>query len=370
MINSCTNFIISWIWVVTYYLRESGVIPALTQLGFNVVGYGCMTCIGNSGPLEDLIVDAIEKSSKVKYFKINLKPKMKLLLVLLLVVISTIEASWYDGVPFVSQVKSAVQAALGDMKGAERTQQNFIRQAPGVAQITSAVQAHNGDYQGARDTQKQFIDAVEETVDGTPVLGHIKGITHMLLGQNEKGEESLKSASSSSGIVIGAAAGGPVGAIAGRILADNLITEVDIDKSCITFDAAEKYKNNNTPLIALVEKKYGSGSSRDWAAKRPYLLGIRAVIAESYERIHRSHLVGMGIAPLQYLPGQNADTLGLPEFELFDIEIPDNCVPHQQITVYTNSDKKFYVIVRFDTEVDLTYYKNGGILNYMIRSII
>lgn len=136
------------------------------------------------------------------------------------------------------------------------------------------------------------------------------------------------------------------------------------------FDAAEKYKNDKTPLIGLVGKEYGSGSSRDWAAKGPYLLGIRAIIAESYERIHRSNLVGMGIVPLQYLPGQNAETLGLTGFELFDIDVPDNCQPHQQISVRTDTGIVFDVIVRFDTEVDLTYYKHGGILNYMIRSMI
>lgn len=136
------------------------------------------------------------------------------------------------------------------------------------------------------------------------------------------------------------------------------------------FDAAEKYIQDKVPLIALVGKEYGSGSSRDWAAKGPYLLGIRAIIAESYERIHRSNLVGMGIVPLQYLPGQTAETLGLTGFELFDINIPKDCQPHQHITVRTDNGKQFDVIVRFDTEVDLTYFKHGGILNYMIRKMI
>lgn len=136
------------------------------------------------------------------------------------------------------------------------------------------------------------------------------------------------------------------------------------------FDAAERYGKDKVPLIALVGKEYGSGSSRDWAAKGPYLLGIRAIIAESYERIHRSNLVGMGIVPLQYLPGQTADTLGLTGVELFDIDIPADCQPHQQITVRTDTGKEFTVIVRFDTEVDLTYFRHGGILNYMIRTMI
>lgn len=105
-------------------------------------------------------------------------------------------------------------------------------------------------------------------------------------------------------------------------------------------------------------------------AKGPYLLGIRAVIAESYERIHRSNLVGMGIAPLQYLPGQNADTLGLTGQETFNITIPEDCAPGAQIPVNVSNGQTFEVIVRFDTEVDLTYYRHGGILNYMIRKML
>ena len=136
------------------------------------------------------------------------------------------------------------------------------------------------------------------------------------------------------------------------------------------FDCAERYREEGTSLIAIVGKDYGSGSSRDWAAKGPYLLGLKAVIAESYERIHRSNLVGMGIVPLQYLDGQNADTIGLTGREQFDINIPENVKPHDKINVKTDTGLNFEVIVRFDTEVDIEYFKNGGILNYMIRKMI
>jgi aconitate hydratase len=141
-------------------------------------------------------------------------------------------------------------------------------------------------------------------------------------------------------------------------------TEMDI------FDCAERYKAEKVPLVILSGKEYGSGSSRDWAAKGPYLLGIRAVIAESYERIHRSNLVGMGICPLQYLPGQTADTLGLTGHETFNIHLPDDVRPLQNIDVTTNTGNKFQVLVRFDTDVEILYYKNGGILNFMIRKMI
>jgi len=136
------------------------------------------------------------------------------------------------------------------------------------------------------------------------------------------------------------------------------------------FDAAERYREDNIPLIALAGKDYGSGSSRDWAAKGPYLLGLRAVIAESYERIHRSNLVGMGIVPLQYMEGQNADTLGLTGKEKYTIKIPQDVRPLQELTVELDNEKSFQVLVRFDTEVDLAYFRHGGILNYMIRRIL
>ncbi|KPM04262.1 cytoplasmic aconitate hydratase [Sarcoptes scabiei] len=135
------------------------------------------------------------------------------------------------------------------------------------------------------------------------------------------------------------------------------------------FDAAELYRQDNIPLIILTGKDYGSGSSRDWAAKGPCLLGVRAIIAESYERIHRSNLVGMGIIPLQYLDGQNAETLGLTGREIFSINLPDNLQPRQE-TIVEADEKKFNVIIRFDTEVELEYFKNGGILQYMLRQLL
>lgn len=109
---------------------------------------------------------------------------------------------------------------------------------------------------------------------------------------------------------------------------------------------------------------------RDWAAKGPFLLGVKAVVAESYERIHRSNLVGMGIIPLQFLDGQNAENLGITGKEKFNIDIPKEISPHQKISVSTDTGLKFDTIVRFDTEVDITYFKHGGILNYMIRKMI
>lgn len=136
------------------------------------------------------------------------------------------------------------------------------------------------------------------------------------------------------------------------------------------FDCAEQYRTENVPLILLVGKDYGSGSSRDWAAKGPMMQGIKAVIAESYERIHRSNLVGMGIVPLEYLDGENAESIGLSGHEVYDVLLPEKIYPHNKIDVVTSTGIRFQTIVRFDTEVDVAYFRNGGILNYTIRKMI
>ena len=135
------------------------------------------------------------------------------------------------------------------------------------------------------------------------------------------------------------------------------------------FDAAQEYKKEGRHLIILSGKDYGSGSSRDWAAKGPFLQGVRAVVAETYERIHRSNLVGMGIVPLQYLEGENATSLGLTGKEEFTVDLPADLKPQQMVEVRADG-KSFKAVARFDTELELTYYKHGGILNYMIRKMI
>jgi len=141
------------------------------------------------------------------------------------------------------------------------------------------------------------------------------------------------------------------------------------------FDAAMKYREKGIPVIVIAGKMYGAGSSRDWAAKGPYLLGVRAVIAESFERIHRSNLVGMGILPLQFMPGENAKTLGLRGDEEYDIiGIREGLYPHKKLTVIARrpdgTEIKFNVIVRLDNEVEVEYYKHGGILQYVLRKLI
>ena len=139
------------------------------------------------------------------------------------------------------------------------------------------------------------------------------------------------------------------------------------------YDAAMKYKENGIPLIILAGKEYGSGSSRDWAAKGTALLGVKAVIAESFERIHRSNLVGMGVLPLQFKEGQNAHVLNLTGFERYDILGIKDIYPKKTLKVIAHREDgekvEFEVIARLDTPVEVEYFKHGGILPYVLRKI-
>jgi aconitate hydratase len=141
------------------------------------------------------------------------------------------------------------------------------------------------------------------------------------------------------------------------------------------FDAAMQYKADGVPLVVLAGKEYGSGSSRDWAAKGPYLLGIKFVIAESYERIHRSNLVGMGILPLQFKPGDSAESLGLTGAEVYDVAgLADALKGNKTITVSAQkadgSVKTFQALVRIDTPQEVLYYQHGGILQFVLRQLL
>ena len=141
------------------------------------------------------------------------------------------------------------------------------------------------------------------------------------------------------------------------------------------FNAAQKYQADNTPLIVLTGKEYGSGSSRDWAAKGTFLLGIKSVLAESYERIHRSNLVGLGVLPLQFKEGDTAEKLGITGTETFTITgIAQDITPLKEIKVIAKNEKgeeiKFGAIVRLDSPIDIEYYRHGGILQYVLRQFL
>jgi aconitate hydratase len=140
------------------------------------------------------------------------------------------------------------------------------------------------------------------------------------------------------------------------------------------YDASLLYAENNVPLIVIAGKEYGTGSSRDWAAKGTFLLGVKAVIAESFERIHRSNLVGMGVLPLQFKAGENADTLGLTGKESYDILGIEKMEPHGELTVKAKDDSgketEFKVSLRLDSSVEIEYYRNGGILHKFLRDSV
>ncbi|MGZ3407721.1 MAG: aconitate hydratase, partial [Polyangia bacterium] len=137
------------------------------------------------------------------------------------------------------------------------------------------------------------------------------------------------------------------------------------------YDAAMKYKDEGVPLVVLAGAEYGTGSSRDWAAKGTLLLGVRAVIAKSFERIHRSNLVGMGVLPLQFLEGEGADMLGLTGYETFDISgVAQNLAPGRTLEVHVRGGKSFKVRLRIDTPNEVDYYKHGGILPFVLRQLI
>ena len=141
------------------------------------------------------------------------------------------------------------------------------------------------------------------------------------------------------------------------------------------FDAAMRYQQEGVPLVVIAGKEYGSGSSRDWAAKGTLLLGVRAVLAESYERIHRANLVGMGVLPVQFKEGENAAALGLTGQEVFDVTgLSDDIKPRAEVTVTASAPdgkrKTFKAIARLDSAVDVTYYRNGGILPTVLRSFL
>jgi aconitate hydratase len=140
------------------------------------------------------------------------------------------------------------------------------------------------------------------------------------------------------------------------------------------FDASQKYQADGTPLLVIAGKEYGTGSSRDWAAKGTLLLGVEAVLAESYERIHRSNLVGMGVLPLQFKAGENAESLGLTGHETYTIHVDDNLKPGQEIKVEVMNGKgntrTVTTVCRVDTPVEVDYYRNGGILQTVLRNFL
>lgn len=412
--------------VVTHYLKESGVIPYLDKLGFQTVGYGCMTCIGNSGPLPESIVEAVEKNELVccgvlsgnRNFEGRIHPNTRAnylaspLLVVAYAIAGRIDIDFEteplgkraDGSdvylreiwPLRSEIQdverqTVIPAMFRDVYARIENGSNtwrslsapegqlypwdpsstYIKKPPFFDGMSKELNPPS-KIENARvllflgdSVTTDHISPAGSIARNSPAARYLasRGLTPREFNSygSRRGNDEVMARGTFANI-----------RIVNKFLANPGPRTIHIpsNEEMDIFDAAQRYKSEGVPLIAIVGKDYGSGSSRDWAAKGPFLLGIKAVIAESYERIHRSNLVGMGIVPLQFLEGQSADSLGLTGKEQFTINLPQEIKTQQRVSVQTDSGKNFEVIVRFDTEVDLLYYKHGGILNYMIRKML
>lgn len=409
--------------VVTYYLQESGVIPALESLGFDIVGYGCMTCIGNSGPLPEPVGKAIEQGDLVaigvlsgnRNFEGRIHPLTRANylasppLVIAYALAGTVDIDFEKQPLGVS--KDGKEVFLRDVwptrEEIQEVERKFVIPAmfkEVYAKITDGNSKWNSldapdtllypwDEKSTYIKSPPFFDAMTSDL---PEIKDIKNAAVLLnLGDSVTTDHISPAGSisrtspaarylSDRGLVprqfnsYGSRRGNDDvmarGTFANIRLVNKFIgkpgprtVHFPSNEEMTVFDAAQKYRSESRSLIILAGKDYGSGSSRDWAAKGPWMLGIRAVIAESYERIHRSNLVGMGIIPLQYLPGENADSLGLTGKEEYSIDLPAHLATGQTLEVKLNNDQSFNVKLRFDTDVELSFFKHGGILNYMIR---
>ncbi|MEV4094835.1 aconitate hydratase [Streptosporangium saharense] len=417
--------------VVTGYFERSGLQPYLDKIGFNLVGYGCTTCIGNSGPLQeeisaaiqanDLAVTAVLSGNRNFEGRINPDVKMNYLasppLVVAYALAGTMDidlnneplGTGLDGKPvFLADIwpspeeVSAVVASSIDQdmflrdyadvfKGDETWQSlpiptgntfewdpasTYVRKAPyfdGMPQEPSPVT----DITGARVLAKLGDSVTTDHISpagsikvGTPAADYLRAN-----GVEVKDFNSYGSRRGNHEVMIR-------GTFA-NIRLKNLLLDgveggytrdftVEGGPQSFIYDASVNYQALGVPLVILAGKEYGSGSSRDWAAKGTALLGVRAVIAESYERIHRSNLIGMGVLPLQFPEGETADSLGLTGEETFEFvgveELNGGGIP-QTVTVRADG-KEFQAVVRIDTPGEADYYRHGGIMQYVLRSLL
>ncbi|WP_116964543.1 aconitate hydratase AcnA [Fastidiosibacter lacustris] len=417
--------------VVTKYLEKSGLLKYLEQLKFNVVGYGCTTCIGNSGPLDQPIVDAINKGNLVvtsvgsgnRNFEGRINPDVKAnylaspIHVVAYAITGTVNfdpehdpigqdqhgknvflkdiwPSSHDIAQLQSRVINAEmfeksyatvldgtpdwkRLASSSGKLYEFDKKSTYIQCPNFFENFTSSGKNSLDIFGAR-TLLMLGDSV--TTDHISPAGSIP--EKYPAGQYLKAHGVEKKDFNSYGSRRGNHEVMMRGTFANirirNLLAPGIeggVTKYHLDGSIqYVFDAAMKYKALDIPLIVLAGKEYGTGSSRDWAAKGTFLLGVKAVIAESYERIHRSNLVGMGVLPLQYIEGQSAKSLELDGTETFNIKGLDNVKPRQNVIVeaiHPSGHKTiFEALARLDADVDVDYLKNGGILQTVLKNMM
>ncbi len=418
--------------VVTEYLSQSGLLGPLAELGFNVVGYGCTTCIGNSGPLPGKVVEAINTGDLVaaavisgnRNFEGRVSPHVRANflasppLVVAYALAGTIDIDLsseplgedQNGRPvYLRDLWPSSQEIL-DTVAENVTPEMFKSQ---YADAFSGNETWNR-ISGGEDDVYQWVDDstyIQEPpffkgiTPEIPDVAPIKGARVLALLRDSITTDHISPAGAipadgpagkyllDNGVQVrdfnsfGSRRGNDRVMVRGTFgnirLKNQLVTGVEggytsylpEDEQTSIYDAAQKYKEAGIPLVILAGKEYGTGSSRDWAAKGTLLLGVKAVIAESYERIHRSNLVGMGVLPLQFKPGLSAKNLGLDGTEIFDIQgLSNDLKPQSEITVKaTKADGKtvnFQAIVRLDTAIEVDYYRNGGILHTVLRNML
>ncbi len=418
--------------VVTEYLKDSGLLPYLEKVGFNLVGYGCTTCIGNSGPLPEPVVNAIQEGDLVaaavlsgnRNFegRIHANVRANYLasppLVVAYALAGSMDVDLYnDALGNDSQGKPVylkdiwpspqeVQQVMNRSVRQEMFRKEYSQATEGDEQWKKMPvpegELFKWDMQSTYVREAPYFDGMSKTpapvkeISGARVLallGDSVTTDHISpAGSIEKNGPAARYLTGNDVLPkdynqYGARRGNHEVMMRGtfaNIRLKNLLapgTEGGVTvhlpdkKQMSIYDAAMQYKNEGIPLIVVAGKEYGSGSSRDWAAKGPRLLGIKAVIAESYERIHRSNLIGMGIVPLQFKAGENLQTHGLTGFEKFDIVgISGELKLRQDLTVRAKSDdgktKEFKVTCRIDTPAELDYYRHGGILEYVLRQLL
>ncbi len=416
--------------VVTEYLEKANLLPYLEALGFHVVGYGCTTCIGNSGPLpahvtkavmeNDLVVSAVLSGNR--NFEARIHPLVKMnyltspMLVVAYAIAGRVDIDMYNeplGIdpnlepvylkdiwPSSEEINEVMSIVLKSedyrnnysniFNGDEMWNKleasdsevfmwdkdsTYVKEAPFFKNI-SIDPSSITNIKGARVLLKlgdsvttDHISPAGTIQEDSPAGIYLKSLNLERRDFNSYGSRRGNHEVMVRGTFANVRLRNQLVAKEGAWTIDHLTSE-----TISIYDAGMKYQSMNIPLIILAGKEYGSGSSRDWAAKGVRLLGVKAVIAESFERIHRSNLVGMGVLPLQFIPGENSNTHNLSGNEIFDIANLSNISPNQVITVAVtrpdSSTDTFNTIARLDSPTEVAYYQNGGILQFVLRRFL
>ncbi|TDI98011.1 MAG: aconitate hydratase AcnA [Caldithrix sp.] len=418
--------------VVTDYLNDAGLMRYLDELKFNLVGYGCTTCIGNSGPLPDYIVNGIKEGNLVaasvlsgnRNFEGRINPHTRANylasppLVVAYALAGRMDIDLYNEP--LGQDKNNRPVFLKDIWPSLKEIQEVVRNS-----VTKEMFEKEYAEVFTGDERWRALEIPEgDLYDWDPNSTYIRNPPFF---ENMPLEPAAPKDVGNARVLVMVGDSvttdhiSPAGAIpedspAGKYLKNNGIERADFNsfgsrrgnhevmmrgtfgnirlrnflapgkegnwtqhlpdkKLTSIYEAAMQYIKEDIPLIILAGKEYGMGSSRDWAAKGTRLLGVEAVIAESFERIHRSNLIGMGVLPLQFKAGENRESIGLDGFETYQITgIADNLSPGKELTVTAKSDdgaeKSFRVVTRIDTPEELNYYKHGGILQYVLRQLL